>query len=612
MRTLFIGCIHIILLFVISTIPTGCVEIIPTKNPSCNTDFDCPQDWICATSGPQGTKSCQRKNDKLVCSPRCETGTICTQGKCVAVQRCNPSCANGSTCQNGRCVASCNPPCKADHICRSGSCVPKPACEKDVDCPIGQVCKSGSCRATGIVECKENLDCTNGTKCENGKCIPAPCNPACQNGSRCVHGICTAIPSKCDPKCPPEQKCYQGACMQCAQDLDCPKGQVCQRGHCVTKPGCTPSCKPGEQCIANKCIPVNSCRPPCQSSHTCENGRCVPIKCSPPCHSSQRCENGKCIDKRPSCRTTAECPAGHVCHNGICQTNGILAKTGERCSQNRRCVQGNICVRVSQQGNFCFQTCQTDRNCASNKLKTHCRRLSQQHGICVQLSKPGEPCGYNEKMQAMCTSGSVCKNGICVESKPAGIGSPCSGDQPCQQGSVCITVEANKSYCFQSCKDKSDCASNSRKKTCFQIGRSGKVCLQDMVPEGGKCGLGGTTQALCSPNLLCKNGTCQGSKTVADGEQCDDSTRQCGAQSTCVKFSQGAKTGYCLKQCTSDTDCTSGTCQLASAQGKVCMPTGSGEDHDICQPSGPKLNPKQLCKKGLNCVAFSPPLCLNF
>ncbi|MEZ4463021.1 MAG: dickkopf-related protein [bacterium] len=101
-----------------------------------------------------------------------------------------------------------------------------PDCVDDADCPAGQTCQAGAC-VPPPPECQRNADCGAGRICVNGACEDAPPPPACVAnadcgpGEICVDGVCElAPPPACiaDGDCPPGLACVAGVCRAVAGD----------------------------------------------------------------------------------------------------------------------------------------------------------------------------------------------------------------------------------------------------------------------------------------------------------------------------------------------------------------------------------------------------------
>jgi peptidoglycan-associated lipoprotein len=93
------------------------------------------------------------------------------------------------------------------------------------------------------------------------------------------------------PKCDSDEHCkdkgevcVQGQCQECATDVNCKEGFVCDGNRCVPKP------------VAVK--------PECQQDGDCAGGA--------------KCQNNRCVARAGACSTDADCPGGQVCENGTC------------------------------------------------------------------------------------------------------------------------------------------------------------------------------------------------------------------------------------------------------------------------------------------------------
>lgn len=89
---------------------------------------------------------------------------------------------------------------------------------------------------------------------------------------------------------------------ECRSDADCPDGEVCQNGVCVTAPG-----------------------PECTTDADCANG--------------EVCVNGVCEEApAPECTTDADCAEGMVCVDGVCEE-----APAPECTSNGDCAEGEVC-----------------------------------------------------------------------------------------------------------------------------------------------------------------------------------------------------------------------------------------------------------------------------
>jgi MYXO-CTERM domain-containing protein len=100
---------------------------------------------------------------------------------------------------------------------------------------------------------------------------------------------------------------------RCREDEDCPSGQVCVEGECVTPtPTRTPTgcrddddCPQGQVCVNDTCVTPTPTG--CRDDDDCPQG--------------QVCVNDTCVTPTPTprCRNDMDCPSGQVCVNGMCE-----------------------------------------------------------------------------------------------------------------------------------------------------------------------------------------------------------------------------------------------------------------------------------------------------
>lgn len=102
---------------------------------------------------------------------------------------------------------------------------------------------------------------------------------------------------------------------RCRENEDCPDGQVCVDGECVTPtPSPTPTgcsnnddCPDGQVCVNNHCVTPTPTPTGCTNNDDCPDG--------------QVCVNNHCVTPTPTprCRTNNDCPDGQVCVDGMCE-----------------------------------------------------------------------------------------------------------------------------------------------------------------------------------------------------------------------------------------------------------------------------------------------------
>ena len=114
---------------------------------------------------------------------------------------------------------------------------------------------------------------------------------------------------------------------RCRENTDCPSGQVCVDGECVTAtPTPTPigfcednnDCPPGQVCVNHQCVTPTP-TPVAPTRTNTPIGFCNDTEDCPP---GQVCLNHECVTPTPTpqCRENPDCPSGQVCVDGTCVT----------------------------------------------------------------------------------------------------------------------------------------------------------------------------------------------------------------------------------------------------------------------------------------------------
>jgi len=599
-----------------------CVPKTTGCTPACKPNEQCvagkcvPQSIGC-NPACKATEEC--KNNKCVPKPNtcsqnsdCKAGQVCVLGKCQAgVPGCNPPCnAQTEICQNNKCVPKpCNPACKANETCQAGKCVAKPQCTKDGDCKAGEQCKANKC--VPKPQCTKNSDCKATEECKANKCVPKPgCTPACKTGEECKAGKC--VPKTCNPKCGANQSCVNGVCVAVGCNPACKASEQCINKKCVGGGGpagvgdtCsqTKACKSGQSCLRTGS--TNVCFQNCTADSNCASNplrkSCVSISstikvCLQRAGQGQKCGfNGK---------LQSICDTGLFCKSGACQKTKEV-DWGEKCggSSGQDCKKGLTCYRIGTDA-YCFQDCKSNTDCASNAARKTCSKQTATISICMKSgAKSGEKCGLAGKAQATCATGLRCTNGTCQGTTPTkpGQGEECNTtNKQCQTGFTCLRAgSSGKSYCFQNCTSNTTCASNPRRKTCFSVSSTIKICLQENVKENGKCGIEGKLQARCATGLTCQNGVCKKAKEVDWGEKCGAAGTTCKTGLTCYRVGTDA---YCFQDCKTDSDCSANpgrkSCVAQGTSIKICMKTGA-KSGEKCGLTG---KAQANCATGLRCT----------
>uniref|UniRef100_A0A914X8U1 TIL domain-containing protein n=1 Tax=Plectus sambesii TaxID=2011161 RepID=A0A914X8U1_9BILA len=287
---------------------------------------------LCQTCPPTYIPTCPSNSHYTNCGPACPLR--CDQ---ISSGVCNMACVAGCVCNdfyvqvsitNKTCVRreSCPTPppsyndctrtgCSYGQVCRNGQCVPQVASttQPPVSCPYNPPsstlppnCKyevstdSNGCRVQKLVcpqpeQCGANsnwAECS-GTcyrYCDQSSTIISSCNNACQRGCMCSQGYIFQSNNR-SLGCIPESQCVKRE-DPCGY-MQCPYGQTCSNGKCVTTPTqCPlPSLPPlPEGCMFQASVDSNGCRvqklvcpndDPCAGKQcgyglVCRNGQCMP------------------------------------------------------------------------------------------------------------------------------------------------------------------------------------------------------------------------------------------------------------------------------------------------------------------------------------------------
>lgn len=333
---------------------------------------------------------------------RCQSDSECPGGfTCDCLQKCVPAgdliCVENKNCGSGAfcdtCTGFCRPlkapcdPCGDDVECQgqgtacydlaSGGRVCGLACLSDVGCPAGYACvdiaglkskqcvpKSGTCDQPG--------ECTKDAQCP----FPLICNDSQQ--------VCAAgCPD--DAACAGDLVCQAGHCVSPCDDLShpCPRGQLCDDGHCKVPGGCVSAldCPEKEtycdeslsKCVSG-CLADFDCK---QTSKACVSGKCV----DKPCPGNYYCAFGEVCPAATGKCETAVGPYCATCdqqNDTVCQSPGTQnlcagfqdeegADVGDYClvqcgpDADNPCPQGYACKEIEvQEGdkrNLCFRNC---------------------------------------------------------------------------------------------------------------------------------------------------------------------------------------------------------------------------------------------------------------
>lgn len=231
---------------------------------------------------------------------QCDTGTICSAGRCELGE----DCTTDAQCES-------NQECNELHQV----CVDLEACRTNGDCAVGRYCNSSNV-------CEESSTCTSDASCSGGfvcdfrdTCVPLEgcrVDTDCTGGQICIESVCRSTTTTC------------------RYNYECGAGHFCVDSHCTT------NCTDNDQCPADTVCDGNFCRPDttqCTATSQCSGGQhCVEGNCLDDCEGApSSCGSNNYCDvadsfchpnwqPRPVCVEDDDCATGHVCRSGVCRT----------------------------------------------------------------------------------------------------------------------------------------------------------------------------------------------------------------------------------------------------------------------------------------------------
>ena len=211
---------------------------------------------VTSTSTGTGVPACDPAKTTCPCdaTSKCDSGTQCLGGLCVAGCDFTYECGAAKVCVNGQCAPGCDAqsPCAAGYTCSAGACLVdpnNPECSPNAPCAAGKSCVGGLCTSA----CVANTDCAAGEICNagTGTCVadPSP-KAACGDTVKCTGvGQECAADGYCHYPCTTVPECK----LHDSRFVACDKG-ICKTAEEV-EPECTIDnpCKAGKNCISNKC-----------------------------------------------------------------------------------------------------------------------------------------------------------------------------------------------------------------------------------------------------------------------------------------------------------------------------------------------------------------------
>ncbi len=328
---------------------TGCVFTAEPDNTACDDGTVCTENDTCTGGTCSGTAIVCDDNNECT-ADTCDDALGCQFGNEADGTMCigdGLSCTTG-TCQSGACDNSLNADsCLIDSTCyASGVANPASSCEvcepgtaTDAFSPAaaGSACDLAQCNADGTAvlqgACDNNGVCTTDQgaerDCDAYFCVDGACQVSCSNDDGCRDGFI----------------CENAQCVdaECATDMDCQNGEVCNDGRCDAQCTTDDDCADGETCNNGVCEePGADCTTDddCADGETCNNGTC---EASTECQSDDDCPEGEtcnddnvCEGESTQCSVDADCADGESCQNGVCATvpKGDLEGSGCGCASS--------------------------------------------------------------------------------------------------------------------------------------------------------------------------------------------------------------------------------------------------------------------------------------
>ncbi len=213
------------------------------------------------------------------------------------------ACADRADCEGG---LICGDDKRCGKCTSSGQCTLKEVCQAD-----GGVC---ALRAGWGNTCATNDACTAGSWCKQGLCVPRSDVSLCTQGlnSECPQGErCNKVTTVCEED------------LGCSTTADCSAGETCNTGSRQCVPRCTVDtqaqvCAAGERCVGELCAQCAS-NVECGIGLVCDAaGRCT---AGERCYTDRDCRvplvcflaTGACLMKQPPCVSDDNCPANERC-----------------------------------------------------------------------------------------------------------------------------------------------------------------------------------------------------------------------------------------------------------------------------------------------------------
>lgn len=479
----------------------------------------------------------------------CGDGTIEVDGVCKGKSPVGAACVRASECEVGSCLR--------DTEGFPGGYCSIPDCNENRACPAGSYCLFSSSRERTVclAYCDDASDCREDYVCQPVYGTPhSLCSPSCTVSNACPDQTqCDSESGKCVLReCDPAEA---DPCDTASTNRVCypdSRGLTTKGGLCLSQcdPG-APDCRVGDVCQPVPEDPANK-------------GICAP----------------------PVCKTTADCRAGSVCIDQVCQPPARCDDQGACADETTACVGGA--------GGQCMPKCPSEGSCDDVHEGLVCAQSVAASPVCLPKgSFPGSACRAD-------------KNSPC-DSVRAGNG---TADMVCKNDT-----------CLVACGDGgAACGAISSSLSCATEVFDEPVCLPDGTFPGGPCGSGDTCQdvnlgAGVSAKMQCKSDRCVfdcSAAAIGSGD----------AESYCASIDDSLScatdvypdSAVCLPSGTyPGGPCSHGTCGMVGDASMVC------EDNTClvaCTPNDPATAENEdscgVLDASLVCAAgvFAQPVCL--
>ncbi len=353
-------------------------------------------------------------------------------------------------------------------------------------------------------------------------------------------GECEAPALGCedDDECLGSDRCVDGECVECAEDVDCPDGTVCNG--------------------ANVCVE-------CMADEQCEEGLvCNDVGTCVECNGDDDCAEGVCDEEANAC---VECVEDADCAEGVCEANACV-----ECREDADCGEGEACA-----GDVCMpdvdpSTCDAPEEVGLGVWEGFTEGESAHRGSCGGG-------GPEDVLSAELEAGAYCAN---------------------LRGSAYDTLLYVRTDCADdqselACDDDTpEIAGGVQSAVTFELAEAGTA----FIFVDGFAGAGIYTLELsegaceplpeCAEDADCGDGHCVDEICVecAEDAHCEDGG-VCDEENECVECVEDAHCpeGVCDEEecveCVEDADCAEGACNDDS-ECVECVEDAHCDDGEVC------------------------------